>query len=408
MTSCIRSLVFVIAISLFVGVNASGQQVPPSVSLLPLAELTAPDGNSMGYSVAISGNTVVVGSPSTNDNTGAAYVFVKPPTGWVNMTPVAELTASDGAFGDLFGSSVAISGNTIIVGAPANPNNNDEQVGAAYIFVEPPGGWRNGSQTAKLADGAIADYFGISVAVSGQTAIVGAPANSPYNLSPGVAYVFVNPGTGWQTSPTAKLTEAAGLNYDNFGISLSMSGSTVAVGAPLNPFHETFVFVEPNGGWVNMTETAELTPSDHGSLFGTSVSVSANTVLVGAPWATINGNAQQGSAYIFVEPSGGWTNMTQTAELTLSNGAALDEFGSSVAISGAFAVVGEPTQSEAYAFREPKAGWKSTGNYYAVGTASNANGFGASVSVAESTGIVGAPQATVGNQNQGAAFVFGR
>src|SRR5579863_4019033 len=103
-----------------------------------LAELTASDGatlDSLGSSVAISGNTIVAGALGNNSNTGAVYVFVEPTTGWTNMTQTAKLTASDGQSRDDLGWSVAISGNVVAAGAPGGAT------GAVYVFVEPAGGW---------------------------------------------------------------------------------------------------------------------------------------------------------------------------------------------------------------------------------------------------------------------------
>ena len=130
-----------------------------------------------GISIAISGTTVVVGAFDSNiEEFGSAYVFVKPASGWQNMTQTAELTSSDNGQG--FGTSVAISGDAIVVGA-ANPSNFEDQAagpGAAYVFVKPANGWTNATENAKLtaSDGQDGDAFGNSVAISGNTIAVGA------------------------------------------------------------------------------------------------------------------------------------------------------------------------------------------------------------------------------------------
>ena len=148
------------------------------------AELTAADGAANDYfgtSVAISGSTVVVGAPSKNSSTGAAYVFVRSGTAWSQQ---AELTAADGASGDSFGTSVAISGTTAMVGAPSK----DSSTGAAYVFARSGTAW---PQQAKLtaADATAGDQFGYWVGISGPTAVVGAPNR---NSGTGAAYAFVN------------------------------------------------------------------------------------------------------------------------------------------------------------------------------------------------------------------------
>ena len=167
------------------------------------ATLTASDGatGTSVTSVSISGDTVVVAAPGVTANgirsEGEADVFVEPSSGWASMTQTAKLTASDNAAsyqgsGFEFGYSVAISGNTVVVGAiDALVGNNDQ--GAAYVFVEPTSGWASMTQTAKLiaSDGQARDLLGISVSISGNTVVAGAEfAKIGLNTSQGAAYVF--------------------------------------------------------------------------------------------------------------------------------------------------------------------------------------------------------------------------
>jgi len=149
-----------------------------------LAELTASDGSTgddLAWSVSVNGNTIAVGAPNasigSNSAQGAVYVFVKPAGGWTNMTQTAKLTASDGASGDQLGWSVSISGHTVVAGAPNAIVGGNQHQGAAYVFVEPTGGWVNMTQTAKLtaSHGAEQDNLGFSVSVSGITVLAGAP-----------------------------------------------------------------------------------------------------------------------------------------------------------------------------------------------------------------------------------------
>ncbi len=220
------------------------------------AKLTAANGasgNQFGISVAVSGEMVVIGAPLANDGRGAAYVFAEPGTGWADMTEVAELTASDGQAGDYFGGSVAISGDTIVVGAGYATVGGNAMQGAAYVFAEPGSGWGNMTQTAKLtASGGVAyDTFGVSVAISGDTVVVG--AETAYSANPqGAAYVFTEPGAGWTNmTQTAKLTASAGPAYNDFGDSVAIGGNTIVVGAEeatigVNSLQgAAYVFVEP-------------------------------------------------------------------------------------------------------------------------------------------------------------------
>src|ERR1700689_3026153 len=203
-----------------------------------LAKLTASDATKLsflGVSVAISGNTVAVGIGSTHVQ-GAVYIFVKPASGWSNMTQAAKLTASDGAVNDYVGYSVGFSGNTVVAGAP----NTDGDVGAAYVFVKPASGWANMTETAKLTASGSHQGVGNSVAISGNTVVVGSP---DYNVfGPGAALVYVKPATGWASmTQTATLTSSDGQTHDSFGSAVAMSGNTIVAGAQNRT--EVYLFV---------------------------------------------------------------------------------------------------------------------------------------------------------------------
>ena len=318
-------------------------------------------GDLFGFSVAISGDTVVVGADNADPGgigaAGAAYVFVKPGGGWAgNLTQTAKLTASDKAAADLFGCSVAISGDTVVVGAAlANPGGT-EDAGAAYVFVKPGGGWAgNLTENAKLtaSDKAANDHFGGSVAISGDTVVVGAVfATSGSTADAGAAYVFIKPGGGWAGNLTqnVKLTAYDKAAYDSFGCSVAISGDTVVVGAsdarPGGTAYAgaAYVFVKPGGGWAgNLTQNAKLTASDKATYdrFGHSVGISGDTVVVGANDTDPSNTTDAEAAYVFVKPGGGWAgSLPEYAKLTASDKAGGDGFGNSVAISGDTVVVG--------------------------------------------------------------------
>jgi hypothetical protein len=175
------------------------------------AKLTASDGaefDELGTSVSISGRTIVVGAPSatvgSNFDQGAAYVFVRRGSTWADRTQSAKLTVSDGASFDLLGTSVAISGDTAVVGAPGATVGGNAAQGAAYVFVKPGSGWADGSENATLtaSDGLPEDLLGSSVAIDGGTIVAGAPA-PPITGTPhhGAVYVFVKPGSGGPMRP---------------------------------------------------------------------------------------------------------------------------------------------------------------------------------------------------------------
>jgi hypothetical protein len=371
----------------------------PGVSSSQLAKLTASDGQAndqFGFSIAVSGDTVVVGCMERN----VAYVFVKPSAGWTDMTETAELTSSDNASD--FSYTVGISGDTIVVGAP--------QTDAAYVFVKPASGWTSTTETAKLTNpGSIYE-----LAVSGGTVVV----SSAYNG--GVSYVFTKPQDGWKSTsePDATLTVPYYGDFCQFCV--GVSGDTIAVGTPGSFDDEgtVYVFAKPAEGWRgNLTPTATLVASNgiFPDQLGVTVAVSGDTIVAGA-----NGsNGYEGSVYAFVEPAGGWQDMSQTAELTAPNSidmgwaVAINENANTI-VGGAFytTVGSNQLEGSAYLYNKPKSGWKTTSEFNAELTPSDGapdEEFGASVGASSATTVAGAPYAEIGsNMEQGAAYVFGK
>jgi hypothetical protein len=402
--------------------------------------LTASDGTrgeELGESVAVSGNTIVVGTPSyvvpsTNTEQGAAYVFTKPASGWTNVIQTARLTAEKGQTEELFGRGVSVSGNTIVVAAPFREVGKNTGQGAAYVFVKPASGWTNATQTAKLTaeKGAAKEFFGESVAVSGNTIVAGAPDREVgKNAMQGAADVFTRPASGWAGSlhQTAELTASDGEANDALGASVALSGNTIVAGADLHTVGKSanqgaaYVFVEPASGWVNTTQTAELTAEKGAAKesFGESVAVSGNTILAGAPDHEVGKSAEQGAVYVFVMPASGWAgSLTQTAELTASDGVENEVLGRSLAVSGntivagaRFKVIGKNAEQGAvYVFVMPASGWAGSLTQTAELTASNGtagDSLGRSVAVSGDTIVAGAPDHAVGKSlAQGATYVF--
>ena len=309
-----------------------------------------------GISVAVDEDTIVVGthgddidSNGTDEtDVGSAYVFVKPDTGWADGTETAKLTASDGAASDEFGISVAVDGYTILVGAHQDDHNGTD-AGAAYLFTRPYTGWADSHETTKLipADGAAGDEFGISVAVDGDTAVIGANKDDDNGVDSGSAYVFTKVSGVW--SQHAKLTASDGAANDEFGISVAVDGDTAVIGANKdddngNASGSAYVFTRPANDWADGTETAKLTASDGAASdeFGISVAVDDDTAVIGANKDDDNGDAS-GSAYVFTRPANDWADGTETAKFTAPDGAAGDRYGHSVGASGENVLVGAPS-----------------------------------------------------------------
>ncbi len=373
-------------------------------------------GDYFGLGVAIEGDTAVVGAP-WNDSSGSAYVFEFDGSTWIQR---AKLTASDGLAGDNFGTDVSIAEGTIVVGATLDDAPAADS-GSAYVFVKPAGGWADMTQTAKLtaSDGAASDHFGGDVGISGDVVVVGAGRDDDNGVDSGSAYIFEKPAGGWaDMTQTAKLTASDGAADDIFA-SASISGDTVVVGAHRDDGRSgaAYVFEKPAGGWVDMTETAKLTASDRDpfDLFGHFTSVWDDTVVVGATEQSGGVGVGNGSAYVFEKPVGGWVDMTETAKLTASDGALFDVFGHGVAVWGGTVVVGAPNNAgegpnngAAYVFKKPLGGWETmheTAKLVASDGATD-DGFGAAVAATEDFALIGARAADPQGADSGAAYVY--
>ncbi|MGD9047335.1 MAG: FG-GAP repeat protein [Anaerolineae bacterium] len=321
-----------------------------------VAKLTAADGatgDGFGVSVSISGDTALIGALNAdvggNSKQGAVYVFYRDQGGPNAWGHVAKLTAADGAADDWFGFSVSVSGDTAIVGAFLADVGDNFNQGAAYVFYRDQGGPDAWGQVAKLTDGAAADLFGFSVSVSGDTAVVGAyRADVGSYKDQGATYVFDrNQGGPDIWGQVARLTAADGWAYDTFGYSVSVSGDTALVGALYADVGgqveqgAAYVFYRNQGGADAWGQVAKLTAGDgaEGDRFGDSVSVSGDTAVVGAWLADVGGNEDQGAAYVFYRDQGGADAWGQAAKLTADDGAAGDAF-CSVSVSGDTAIVG--------------------------------------------------------------------
>lgn len=305
-----------------------------------------------GSSLALSGQTALIGAPGDDTvsgaDSGSAYVFVRDPQDVSIWRQEAQLTPGDGAAFDGFGSSVALRGNIALVGAPRNDTAFGEDAGSAYVFVRDVQNSVIWSEEAQLTDGGgkALDQFGSSVSLSGDTALVGAPfTDTQRGNDAGSAHVFVREQDERAWYPQALLTASDGRADDRFGSSVALSGEAACVGAPL---HDTsggvnagsaYVFIRD---WTLWSERAKVVASDGAAedRFGSSVSLSANTVLVGSPSDDTTRGGDSGSAYVFVRVG---TNWIEQAKLTPGDGATGDEFGSAVALQGDVALVGAPS-----------------------------------------------------------------
>ena len=298
------------------------------------------DGDHFGYSVSISGETVIAGAYGNDDsgtNRGSAYIFVRNAGIW---TEQQKLLNSNGQVNDLFGLSVSISGDTVVVSAEGE-DDGGSQAGAAFIYV------RNGitwTEIQKLlpSDRRTNSGFGRPVAINGDTIVIGKFLDSAIAHQAGSAYVFVrNPITElWAEQQKLEASDGLTSNSGHFGSSVAISNDTIIIGAPLDypdfdaVIGSAYIFLRSGILW---SEQQKLRASDRvlGEMFGHSVSVSNDTVVVGGI-GYASSNNYNGASHIFTRSSDTWSEQN----LTASDGEINDQFGASVSVSGDNIIVG--------------------------------------------------------------------
>jgi len=362
-------------------------------------KLTASDGASstnFGSSVSIDGDTALIGAEGSGD--GSVYVYVHSNGVWSEQ---AKLTESDSYGYGSFGLSVSIDGDTAVIGAP----RYNEFYGAAYVYVRSGGVWSK--QAGLSVRDSYQDYFGISVAIDGDIAVIGASRDSDNGIDSGSAYVFKRSNGVW--SERAKLTASDGAASDRFGGSVAIDDDTAVIGA--EGVRAAYVYVFSNGfsdeygEYVRWSEQAKLTASDgvlENPFFGGSVAIDGDTAVIGA----YGDGTFSGSAYVYVRSNDLWS---EQAKLTVSDSNGLDYFGYSVSISGDKAVIGESSTydslASAYVFVRSNGVWSEQQKL----TASDGevdDSFGYSVSIDGNTAVISAPYDDDNGSNSGSAYVF--
>jgi hypothetical protein len=404
--------------------------LPPKL----VKKLVAGDGvanDAYGMSVSLSGDTLVVGVYQATVNgslkQGAAYIYTRNQGGSSeNWGEVKKITAFDGAANDYFGISVAISGDTVVVGASFDDIDTQNNQGSAYIFQRNQGGTDQWGLVKKIVagDGAGSDRFGEAVAISGGVILVGAPYDDiGVETDQGSAHVFSrNNGGPDYWGEIRKLTASDGVGYNYFGASVALSGDTAVVGAwgadVLGNLGQgsSYVYTRNQGGADNWGQVKKLAASDgddnHHFGYAVAINGQADTVVVGAYHATVIGAYRRGTAYVFDRNQGGSPDSWgQVAKLVASDGVANDNFGVSVAIKGEYVMVGavgdESIRGAAYMYFRNQGGANTWGEIKKLQAPDGAAGdnFGIAVTgnLEADTFVVGAP----GDDSwRGSAYVY--
>lgn len=375
------------------------------VKLLPIESAA---GDETGHAVAVSGTVAVVSSfrhDGTAPDTGLVSVFRYDGTVWGWE---AALSPADLEEGDEFGWSVATSGDLIVVGM-FQDDDAGSNAGAAYVFRHGADGWE---QEAKLtaSDADHCDEFGYSVAVEDDVILVSGWLDDDIFINSGSVYVFRFNGASWVEE--TKLRAGDPGTSDEFGRSVALDGDVVVIGSFRDnddglDSGSTYVFRYDGATWMQETK---ITASDAATddRFGFSVAVSSDLVLIGAYRDDDRGESS-GSAYFFRKVENTWV---EEAKVTASDGATDDWFGFAVALTGETAVIGAPLNDEragnagaTYVFTNLSGSWTETAKLLASDLATS-DRLGVSVAASGSIAASGAPSVADGKQ-PGAAYLFG-
>jgi len=402
--------------------KASADQLPKGL-FEQVQQLLAEDGeegDDFGFSVALTRDIALIGAPGDSNenglNTGAAYVFTRKCSDWVQTQ---KLLADDGEQNDDFGFSVALTGDVALVGAPADNNQNGENAGAAYVFAHKCSEW---TQTQKLLadDGEEEDSFGFSVSLDDDTALIGAPAPEPEEEDPnafneGAAYVFTRKGKEW--AQRQKLLADDGEEGNSFGFSVALNGDVALVGASTDDNENgpnagaAYVFTREDEKWAQRQNLIG-DESEDGDFFGFSVALGEDTAFVGAPFDDNENDELAGSVFVFTRVDGKWT---RTQKLLADDGDFEDFFGNSIALNGDTALIGSFGDDieffdvgSAYVFTREHDGWTQVQKLLA-GEVGADDLFGNSVALDDDTALVGVPfDDNENGESAGSAYAFER
>ncbi|MHC5113591.1 MAG: FG-GAP repeat protein [Planctomycetota bacterium] len=389
------------------GVAVAGQSIPGT----PILAADASAGDRFGGSIAISGPTLIVGAHEDDDNgsnSGSAYLYRLQQGEWV---PEGKITPDNGGAGDQFGVAVGLSGDVAVVGAWLDDDLGSDS-GSAYVFRRQGAEWVQEAHLTPPVPGSQSGLlFGGAVAISGSRVVVGTMGDAQNGSYSGAVHVFRDAGDGnWVHE--AKLVAEDGAALDYLGASVAIDGSRVIAGAtgadePAAQSGSVYVFRHTGVSWVQETQ---LLPSDPGfeEHFGESVGLSGNTAIVGAPDDGQAG-ADAGAAYVFQRADSEWI---QQVKLVAPDAESMDSFGASVGIAGTTVIVGAPRHDgpfpdtgKAYLFEGQGATWNEAGTLAAPAPFYQ-DSFAQAVAVGNGITVAGATSDDDAGNNAGAAFAF--
>ena len=367
-------------------------------------------GDSFGYGVAIDGNTALVGAFKADIDgvidAGAAYVYVLGDNGWLQQ---AKLVAEPAFAEDTLGGNVALKNDVAMLGVMRRDDKGKDS-GAVVSFEREVNVWKQ-NQIFTAPDAKPGDAFGQSIALTKNHLIIGAPRNDALGNDAGAAYIYKRENDSWRYQ--TKITASDGAAGDLFGISVAIDGNTILVGADLHDEKAenagaVYVYVLDDNNW---KQEAKLMASDGGKtdIFGVRVALSGNTALVSARRDdTEELGIDAGSAYIFVRDGSTWT---QQVKLTSPDGQADDRFGRGVALSGDTAIISAMNHDAngsntgaVYVYKKGSSGWRYTSKFMAKSSMPD-DKFGWNLGLSNGVAIVATPHHDAKGQESGAVFI---
>lgn len=414
----------------FAAVNAPpGQKAArPGVSFSPAVNLLSPSGelldefklladnpsevDNFGAAVDIDGDTAVVsalGNRFAGHPDNIVNVYVRQGAGWV-LQQTLSARDDDPMADDGFGFSLAVDGDTLVVGAIGD-GDGAFVAGAAYVYARNGSSWSL-QQKLVASDAVSFANYGIAVAVEGDAVVVGAHGDDDLGYMTGAAYVYRRRGAVWTEEQKLLASDPAPENA--FGLDVAIDGRTIAVGAPNVPSGgasysgAVYMFARGEAGWAQEAKLTARDASENQGL-GSGVSLSGDTLVVAAPGDKV-GTHTYGAAYVYGRDGSGWTQQRKLIDTDVKR---FEGFAWSVATDGDTIAVGNICSNEAAGFggavhlytRSGNAGW-SLSKRLTVGDAAYLDLLGGSVAVSGGTVIAGAPAKDALTTESGAAYIF--
>ncbi len=407
--------------------NASTPERVPATLITEDLKIAPADGyanDKFGNAMAQDGATLVIGAVENNEggvDSGAVYIYEQPTEDLLSWTLSRKLVVSDSVALANFGASIALDGDLLAVSAP----NDLEEIGSVYLFERNQGGTNEWGQIAKLTleNGEAGDYFGVAVVLQGDTLIVGADGDDEQDLDAGAVYIFDrNQGGSDQWGLVKKIFSEQTDHGDHFGSSLALDGDTLVVGVPrddivgINRTGRAVIFERNEGGPNQWGEVQIIQASDAAAedFFGTSVTVSGDFVAVGAIGKDTLGG-ESGAVYVYFRNAGDLDAWGEVKKIVASDGSGGQRFGRAVALRDNLLLVGKPEDGtsqtgdgDAYLYNYVQGGVGNWGEvvHLIASDAANLDGFGGSVGLNGSALFVGARLTDDHGDNSGSVYLY--